>query len=217
MILSVTFRAKQLGITSISFDRQSLKDSSNVDIAVDSWNGITLDINEAQDISADPLTTSFEEIALGGQTAPVTFTITNVSQSGQSMDLEVGTILITGTDPDDFLIQNDTCSGQNIPGSNSCTLDVLFAPASAGARLADLSILSNDPDTPTLNIPLDGRGVSTLIVTIDPDAAGTVTGPGIDCPADCTENNNQSGRSRAAPFLRGERNESISANRNDKT
>ncbi|GAG23588.1 unnamed protein product [marine sediment metagenome] len=37
---------------------------------------------------------------------------------------------------------------------------VYFSPTSAGSKSAILELSSNDPDTPTLNVPLSGGGVA---------------------------------------------------------
>ena len=84
-----------------------------------------------------------------------TFTISNTGTA----DLVIGALSITGTNASEFDIHNDNCSGQTIAPSATCTVDVVFSPTSEGAKNANLSIPSNDPDTPTLNVPLSGTGI----------------------------------------------------------
>ncbi len=43
-----------------------------------------------------------------------------------------------------------------IPSKKSCSVNVTFSPISAGNKIANLSILSNDPNTPILKIKLSG-------------------------------------------------------------
>ena len=108
------------------------------------------------DISVSPVSFDFGNVNVGSTSAPRTFTISNIGDA----DLEIGTISITGTDASEFSIQNDNCSGQTIVPSDTCTVDVVFSPASEGAKSADLSIPSNDPDENPVNIALSGTGAS---------------------------------------------------------
>jgi len=45
--------------------------------------------------------------------------------------------------------------------SSQCAIDLAFLPASEGAMSAELTIPSNDPDTPELNVPLSGEGIAS--------------------------------------------------------
>ena len=89
-----------------------------------------------------------------------TIMITNTGSVG----LSINAIGIGGADPSDFIIDsgNDTCSNKTLLPSESCTLDVVFLPLSAGAKSANLSIPSNDPNMPVWAVPLAGTG--TVIV-----------------------------------------------------
>src|SRR5262249_3141908 len=63
-------------------------------------------------------------------------------------DLHVGTAAIDGTDAAQFAIANDSCSGQTLAPTASCTLDVTFGPTSLGAKSARLAISSDDSASP---------------------------------------------------------------------
>ena len=110
----------------------------------------------APDISVSPVSFDFGSVNVGSTSAPRTFTISNAGDT----DLVIGTISITGTDASEFSIQNDNCSGQTIAPSDTCTVDVVFSPTSAGSKSANLSIPSNDPDENPVNIALSGTGAS---------------------------------------------------------
>ena len=105
-----------------------------------------------------------------GSSKTRTFTVTNIGTA----DLEVGTLLITGTDASEFSIQGDNCSSQTVAPLGTCTFDVIFSPTSAGVKSANLEIPSNDPDTPILNVPL--RSETGTAVT--PHCQGDFDGDG---------------------------------------
>jgi PKD repeat protein len=114
-----------------------------------------------------------------------TFTVSNPSLE----NLTINTISIGGANSSEFSKGYDACSGNTIAPSGSCTVQVVFSPVSPEAKSAELIIPSNDPNTPTLNIPLSGTGVVTLTIVKTGTGSGTVTSSpaGIDCGQDCTE------------------------------
>jgi hypothetical protein len=65
-------------------------------------------------------------------------------------------ITLSGLEETDFSIQGS--SSVTIKAKKSYSLKVLFTPKSAGLETATLSMISNDPDTPTLEISLSGTG-----------------------------------------------------------
>jgi len=75
-------------------------------------------------------------------------------------DLVVGTINITGTNANQFAIQNDNVSNETIIPGGSATLQVVFTPTSTGAKSATLNIPSNDPAEATVLVSLSGSGVA---------------------------------------------------------
>lgn len=124
----------------------------------------TLAYLDGPNISVSPAEHYFGNIPVWGTVAE-TFTISNIA--GNELEyLNIGTISIEGTDAAAFILQNDTCSGQILAGGASCTIDVTFSPQDGGDRTATLSIPSNDPDTPILNVPLTGHGNWSIIVPI---------------------------------------------------
>jgi hypothetical protein len=108
------------------------------------------------DISVAPTSHNFGNVNVGSPSAPQTFTISNTGTA----NLVISTLSITGTDASQFSKQNDNCSGQTLAPATNCTVQVVFSPASAGSKSANLSIPSNDPDTPALNVPLSDTGVA---------------------------------------------------------
>jgi len=111
-------------------------------------------------------------------------------QSTGTLDLILGNINKTGPHIGEFAITDDKCSGKMLKQFENCTLRVAFQPGSTGMRSANLSIPSNDSDTPTLDVLLMGSGMKpqhTLTVNKSGTGGGTVTGTGISCGSDCSE------------------------------
>ena len=84
--------------------------------------------------------------AIGGTSAPRTFTITNAS--AVAANLAVGSVEASGstTTADDF-VATDDCPTQLAPGG-TCTATVRLRPSSAGNKSGALKILSNAIDAP---------------------------------------------------------------------
>jgi len=145
----------------------------------------------------------------------------NISYSG-SDPYDYGTVQVGSSSDHNFTIQNTGTATLNISGASvsgtgfsvvgsvpssisaggSDTITVRFAPSSVGSHTGTLSINSDDPDTPTLNIGLNGTGDSapqqvanivfynnllcggssfTATLTIDGKALTSVTGVYSDC------------------------------------
>ncbi len=160
-ILSVDFNIKKAGTTSIIFYKSGLQNPDNEAIPVDSWNGAVINI-DPPDISVDPTFADFGDVPAGGQSSAVTFSITNAGTAEIRLLLRAGTLSLTGTDPSEFSMENDNCSNHPVPPSGNCTVDVRFSPLSTGIKNAFISIPSNDPDTPLLNMPLTGNGTGVI-------------------------------------------------------
>ena len=66
---------------------------------------------------------------------------------------------LSGADAGDFRIEKDGCTGRDLERGKRCELTLRFSGSDAGIRSAALDIRSNDPDRPTLSVPLHGRVV----------------------------------------------------------
>lgn len=106
----------------------------------------------APKITVNPKSMNFGSVAVGSASAPKTVTIKNTRVS----DLAISAITITGDAAAEFSQTND-CN-TNIPTGSSCTINVTFAPALPfSKKSAIMSIASNDPKKPTVNVKLTGR------------------------------------------------------------
>ena len=116
------------------------------------------------DISASPASKDFGSVAVGSVSVVQTFTISNMGTA----DLVVSNVYLSGTNPFQFSLQQDTCAGATILPSGSCTLDAQYVPTATGVMNAKIGIESNDPDTGNLYINLTGIGVALPDISTSP-------------------------------------------------
>jgi hypothetical protein len=103
------------------------------------------------DISVTPLSYDFGNVKLK-KSKTASFKVKNNGKS----DLLILTS-ITGTDLTMFTITSGGGSKAIKPGK-TFTIKVVFKPTSTGPKISNLGITSNDPNRPTIDIPLSGRG-----------------------------------------------------------
>lgn len=109
-------------------------------------------IEDPQDIGVSPASVDFGTVD-PGVTATDTVTVTN--NGGDPLDITA--VSISGANAGDFMQTNDCAQ---LAADASCTVELSFTPSTEGARNATLSIDSNDPDTPTVDVSLTGEGAS---------------------------------------------------------
>jgi hypothetical protein len=107
-------------------------------------------------ISATPASVAAGTVTVGASSAPQTVTVSNTG----SANLAIGTLSIAGANQAEFGLQGDRCSSQTLAPAATCTVQVVFTPASAGAKSATLSIPSGDSATPNLGVPVSGSGAA---------------------------------------------------------
>jgi hypothetical protein len=106
-------------------------------------------------ITISPTRLEFGTLLLGSISLPQTLTITNALQS----DLVINSILLTGPNTEQFILQGDLCSGKTLGISGSCTVEVSFAPTLTGLKSAYVTVASNTPEGGwTFDMPLTGSG-----------------------------------------------------------
>ncbi len=105
--------------------------------------------------SVSPISKNFGSILTSASSSATTFTVTNPGAA----NLVIGTTALADANADQFAIGTDTCNGQTIAPSGTCTIAVTFSPTTAGAKVASLSVPSN---TTLLSIPLSGTGVDAV-------------------------------------------------------
>jgi subtilisin family serine protease len=90
---------------------------------------------------------------------------------GSSLDLHIAnrgtaTLDITSIDITGDFFEFPT--SLSIAARDSASVTVVFVPQAAGPRTGTLTLHSNDPDQPTLTIPLQGLGLSPPIASVSP-------------------------------------------------
>ena len=121
-------------------------------------------------ITITPESHDFGAVPQGTESPGQVFTVRNTGNA----DLAIDTVRLTGANAAEFIVRNDSCSGQTIDSGETGAIEVVFAPASPGAKAASLSIPSNDPRNQTLLAPLTGEGLEEAILKGDVNADGTV-------------------------------------------
>jgi hypothetical protein len=112
------------------------------------------------DLHTDPGTLSFGTVQIG-ETALRSLAITNQG----TVNLEIGKVSISGANASEFEIVTDDCSGNSFAYSKSGTVTIRFLPAGPGAKHTAVTIASNDPDAPVIDVPLTATGIEPPAVT----------------------------------------------------
>ncbi|MEM7083661.1 MAG: choice-of-anchor D domain-containing protein [Pseudomonadota bacterium] len=119
----------------------------NIDVSANGTAMLLPNINVA------PLAIDFAPAVLLGTSETETVTVSNLGTA----DLNITSITVSAGSAD-FTIMNNC--GAMLATAASCTVDVTYTPSAAGNAMATLSIVSDDPDTPTADVALSGSGVA---------------------------------------------------------
>ena len=77
-------------------------------------------------------------------------------------ELSINSASIIGADAANFTLSTDACSNKTLQPAESCMLDIVFLPTTAGAKSASFLINSDDPNTPAFTFPLTGPGTDII-------------------------------------------------------
>ena len=102
-------------------------------------------------VSVTPMSYGYGSVKVN-RSKSASFAVTNNGET----NLTISSTSITGTDASMFTISGGR--SKTIKSGKNLTVRVTFKPTSTGAMSAALAITSNDPVTPTVNIPLTGTG-----------------------------------------------------------
>jgi Tol biopolymer transport system component len=126
------------------------------------------------DISVSPTSMNFGSITVGSSSTPQTFTVSNTG----TVDLHISGIALSDTTNYSLNLNGGTSPcGSTTPTltpDSSCTVTVTFSPTSAGQKDANLAVISDDPDIPTVNALLTGIGVMPPIIVVAPNGGEVI-------------------------------------------
>ncbi|MCK4774614.1 MAG: choice-of-anchor D domain-containing protein, partial [Candidatus Krumholzibacteria bacterium] len=118
-----------------------------------------LNVTGAPDISVSDTLLAFGQVFIGG-TVLDTVVVKNV---GTDL-LAVGSV---ATDHPDYTV--DVASFNLNPGESQ-DIQVTFTPTTAAVILGTLTLQSNDPDAPTVDVALEGEGLIAPVIAVSPDS-----------------------------------------------
>jgi FtsP/CotA-like multicopper oxidase with cupredoxin domain len=106
-------------------------------------------------VSLSPAVLAFGNQLVGTTTAARTVTLINTGATA----LTVNGVSVTGANAADYTFTNNC--GPSVAAGRSCTINVRFTPALAGASAAALSVATADPASPS-TVALSGTGVAPV-------------------------------------------------------
>lgn len=117
-----------------------------------------------------PRPVAFPNTNVGSTSSPIAATVTN--NGNVTVTLAVTPVTVTGTNAADFHNSGTTCTpGLVLVVAGTCTINVTFGPAAAGARTANLTITGT---TTTNTSALTGTGVAVTAPGIGLSPSGGV-------------------------------------------
>ncbi len=101
-----------------------------------------------------PPSLAFGDVAVAGGTATQPLTIRNVGNAGLH-----GSVSLVGPNASDFTMTCQSPCSFLAPGE-ARVYNVTFDPSAIGARTATISVSTDDPYRPVINVPLSGNGLA---------------------------------------------------------
>ena len=114
------------------------------------------------DISVSPMSLAYDTHVISKLTPrpPVEKTVTITNQG--NVDLAIFGIQLEGPDSVHFELKNNPCEGKDIAPGGSCVTTVTYDPFSPGNHMADLVIISTDPNQDVVRVTINGEAVLPL-------------------------------------------------------
>jgi uncharacterized repeat protein (TIGR01451 family) len=110
-------------------------------------------------MQVSPGTVDFGSFQAGGTTPGTTVTLTN-SSGVPATAVGVG---LTGSNPDQFTLSNDSCGGGPLAPGATCAVDVAFSPTAHGSSDAVVRFTTDVARNLTIDVPLSGFGTAPSV------------------------------------------------------
>jgi mono/diheme cytochrome c family protein len=118
---------------------------------------------------------AFADTQVGSSAAEHTTTLGNTGNAA----LKISTLTLGGSQPGDFVVGGTCAAGASVSSGATCTITTAFKPTAAGARSADLMLVTDSGAQ--FHLALSGNGVAVVVtapsLTINPQSFdyGSVT------------------------------------------
>jgi uncharacterized repeat protein (TIGR01451 family) len=116
--------------------------------------------------TVSPASIAFGDTPLGATSTVQAVKLSNSGGAG----INVSSVAVAGTNPGDFVISADSCSGQAVAPGSSCTAQVAFKPTATGPRSATVVLTDDAGDSPQ-TVAVTGNGTTSA------DLAVAISGP----------------------------------------
>ena len=116
---------------------------------------------------------SFGDQVVGTTSSAKTLTIGNTGGA----DMEVYDVSLGGTNASSFVIDSETCTAAKIPAGSDCSVNLSFSPTTTGVRSAELKVMSDASNTPSLTVGVEGTGI-TATAPVEPGTGAGSENPG---------------------------------------
>ena len=118
-----------------------------------------------RELAISPSSHDFGGLAVGSEGPGQAF----VLESTGNVPVTISSLNIAGADEDEFLVYDEDCFAVELEPTQTCEVEVGFEPLSIGAKVAELRIGSNDPDSPA-TAALSGTGLANPGVEFGPSS-----------------------------------------------
>lgn len=118
----------------------------------------------------DPVSVDFGEQMIGRWSRAQRIVVTNTGGA----PLHVNSVHLDGDDPGQYSVANDACTGAEVVPYRACVIDITFGPSGKDDFDAELTLVSNAPESPQ-RIRLEGEGINSVMV---PPGSRAAASPG---------------------------------------